>query len=266
MAVARRMAHENVTAGNGLRRAIFSFRLGGYADRRRELPLRRLASHESMDRLARRGTNPPKNASTFAPVLLPLFVDAQCGTNRCLWAKLSTRSSRDTSLLGVSMVSRGTSATSAMVGVGAHHVLCDRGLTQGDPELAEFAVDARRTAEGVRLRHRADQPRTSPGTLGRPVRCRLFQVQKRRNPRRCHATMVAGCRRTSAGLHSVQIRENQTQSSRSAVVRRRRGRRERSRTCNWCRSARISRCSVAREPASGATGIWIRRWASPAEG
>ena len=118
MAVARRMAHENVTAGNGLRRAIFSFRLGGYPDRRRELPLRRLASHESMDRLARRGTNPPKNASTFAPVLLPLFVDAQCGTNRCLWAKLSTRSSRDTSLLGVSMVSRGTSATSAMVGVG----------------------------------------------------------------------------------------------------------------------------------------------------
>jgi len=39
-------------------------------------------------------------------------------------------------------------------------------------------------------------------------------------------------------------------SSRSATVRRRRGRRERSRTCSWCLRARISRCSAARERTS----------------
>jgi hypothetical protein len=34
--------------------------------------------------------------------------------------------------------------------------------------------------------------RTSWGTVGRPVRCRLFQVQNRRKSRRCHATTVSG--------------------------------------------------------------------------
>ena len=34
--------------------------------------------------------------------------------------------------------------------------------------------------------------------VGRPVRCRLFQVQYRRNPRRCHARTVAGCTTWSA--------------------------------------------------------------------
>jgi hypothetical protein len=55
------------------------------------------------------------------------------------------------------------------------------------------------------------------------------------------------------GRQSVQMRENHTQSRRSAAVRRRRGRRERSRTCSWCLSARISRCSASRRCARHAT-------------
>ena len=109
--------------------------------------------------------------------------------------------------------------------------------------------------------------RTSAGTVGRPMRWRLFQVQNKRNPRRCHARTVAGCTMTSAGRHSRQIRANHTQRSRSAAVRRRRGRRERSKTCNWCRRARISSCSAARERISERSdrntattmGITVRR-------
>jgi hypothetical protein len=40
--------------------------------------------------------------------------------------------------------------------------------------------------------------RTSAGTAGRRVRCRLFDVQNRRKPRGCQASTVAGCTRWSA--------------------------------------------------------------------
>ena len=50
-----------------------------------------------------------------------------------------------------------------------HHVLRDGGLTHGDPELLQLAVDARRTPERVRVRHRADQ-RADVGRYGRPAR------------------------------------------------------------------------------------------------
>ena len=126
------------------------------------------------------------------------------------------------------------------------HVFRDGGLIHGYPELLQLAVDAGRTPERVRVRHRADQH----ADIGRPVPCRLFEVQKRRNPRRCHATTVSGCTRTSARRHSVRMRENHTQSNRSAALRRRRGRRERSSTWSWCVRARISACTVARERSS----------------
>jgi len=88
---------------------------------------------------------------------------------------------------------------------------------------------------------------TSAGTVGRPERCRLFQVQNRRKPRRCHATTVSGFTRKSVGRQPLQMRENHTQSSRSATVKRTRRRRARSKTCSWCRRARISRCSATRD-------------------
>ena len=87
----------------------------------------------------------------------------------------------------------------------------------------------------------------SSETLGRPVRRRLFQVQKSLKPRRCHTTTVSGWTRTIAGRQSLHIRESQTQSRRSVGVKRTRGRRERSSTFNWWLRARISRCSAARE-------------------
>jgi len=87
--------------------------------------------------------------------------------------------------------------------------------------------------------------RTSAGTPGRPVRCRLFHVQNRRKPRRCQASTVAGSTTWSAALHPCHRCDSHAHSTRSRVVKRIRGRRERVATANWCRSARISRCSTA---------------------
>lgn len=89
--------------------------------------------------------------------------------------------------------------------------------------------------------------RTSDGTPGRPVRHRLFHVQNRRKPRRCQASTVAGCTIWSAAVQPCHRCDSQDHSTRSTVVKRTRGRRERFATASWCRSARISRCSVARE-------------------
>ena len=62
---------------------------------------------------------------------------------------------------------------------------------------------------------------------GRPVRCRLFHVQNKRKPRRCHASTVAGWTTRSAERQPRDRRDIHTQSTRSADVKRRRGRRER---------------------------------------
>jgi hypothetical protein len=56
---------------------------------------------------------------------------------------------------------------------------------------------------------------TSAGTVGRPMRCRLFQAHHSRKPRRCQAMTVSGLRMTSAVRRSVQMRESRTQSQRS---------------------------------------------------
>src|SRR5216684_3515247 len=54
--------------------------------------------------------------------------------------------------------------------------------------------------------------RTSPETAGRPtLPCRIFQVQKRRNPLRCQAIAVAGLTMSSAERQSHQTRERKTQ-------------------------------------------------------
>jgi len=48
--------------------------------------------------------------------------------------------------------------------------------------------------------------------------CRIFQVQKRRNPLRCQAIAVAGLTMSSAERQSHQTRERKTQNRRSAAV------------------------------------------------
>jgi hypothetical protein len=89
--------------------------------------------------------------------------------------------------------------------------------------------------------------RTASGTVGRPVRRRLFQVQSNRKPRRCHAMTVSGLTMTSAVRHSVQMRDSQTQSHRSAFARRTRRGLVRCSTCSWCRNASTSSWSAARD-------------------
>jgi hypothetical protein len=127
------------------------------------------------------------------------------------------------------------------------HVLRDRGLAHHDSDFPELTVDRGAPQRGFVSDIVRISVRMSAGVLGRPVRRRLFHVQNRRNPRRYHATTVAGFTRTSDARQPVHVRENHTQSRRSAAVRRTRGRRDRLRTWSWCLSARTSRCSAARD-------------------
>ena len=96
-----------------------------------------------------------------------------------------------------------------------------------------------------------DSPWTAPGSEharravreGGPVRCRLFQVQNSRKPRRCDVTTVSGVTMCTAVRQPRQACANHAHRRRSTNVRRRRGRRDRLMTASWCRRAMISRCS-----------------------
>ena len=100
--------------------------------------------------------------------------------------------------------------------------------------------DSRSTARG------SVRERLTPRAAGRCAR-RLFQVQNKRKPRRCHARTVSGFTICTAERQPRHERESHAHSIRSTVVKRTRGRRDRCTTASWCRSARISRCSDARD-------------------
>jgi len=89
--------------------------------------------------------------------------------------------------------------------------------------------------------------RTSSGTAGRPVRCRLFHAQNTRKPRRCHATTVSGLTMYTAERQPPHVCASHAHKVRSTDVKRTRGRPDRCTTASWCRSAMISSCSEARE-------------------
>ena len=135
---------------------------------------------------------------------------------------------------------------------------CSSPWMRGAPQSG-FAVDSSRISA-----------RVLASTVGRPVRRRLFQVQKRRKPRRCQAMTVAGCTTCSAVRQRPQTRESHAHSSRSDGPSGRRAGRARCITATWCRSARISRCNEARdrttnrsewssETTTGGTGRGYRR-------
>ena len=88
--------------------------------------------------------------------------------------------------------------------------------------------------------------RTSLGTTGRPgLPRRIFQVQNRRNPLRCHPTTVDAFMMNAPDFQSRHAVESHAHRSRSAGVSF--GRlTERCRTPIWCRNARISKWSEAR--------------------
>jgi hypothetical protein len=88
--------------------------------------------------------------------------------------------------------------------------------------------------------------RMSVGTVGRPMRRRLFQAHHSPKPRRCQAMTVSGLTITTVVRHPVSTRESTTQSQRSAGASCNRRGRERCSTCSWCRKASTSSWSAAR--------------------
>jgi hypothetical protein len=107
----------------------------------------------------------------------------------------------------------------------------------------DLPVHDRRRGYLFNSRLRRSKVHTSEGEH----RCRLFRIQNRRKPRRCHATTVSGLTTCTAERQPRQAWESHAHNSRSADVNRRRGRRDRFTRTSWCRSARIPRCREARE-------------------
>jgi hypothetical protein len=106
----------------------------------------------------------------------------------------------------------------------ARHVSGHGRLTDVDAELQESpwilgAPQSELASAILRI-----NKRTSDGMVGRPRRRRLFQVQKSRKPRRCHARTVSGLTMTTAARHSFQRFDSQTHNIRSACVSRSRRR------------------------------------------
>jgi hypothetical protein len=115
------------------------------------------------------------------------------------------------------------------------HVFGNGRLTHRDPQLLELSVDRGAPQSGFIVDISRINARTSAGTLGRPVRSRTGE--SRTTPlehRRWLNDMERCC-------------DSQAHITRSTVVKRSRGRRERFATANWCRSARISKSNAARE-------------------
>ena len=89
--------------------------------------------------------------------------------------------------------------------------------------------------------------RTSGATSGLPgLPGRLFQVQYRRNPRRCQATTVSGLTMMRAERQPDHRRSSHPQKRRSTSVSRTRPRCDLQSTFIWWRRARISNCKAAR--------------------
>jgi GH24 family phage-related lysozyme (muramidase) len=109
-----------------------------------------------------------------------------------------------------------------------------------DPRRAQLGFAS--AIERIRVRMSAD-------TVGRPSRRRLFQADQSRKPCRCQAMTVSGFTGTSAVCHSAQTRASMTQSQRSVLACRTRCGPVRCSTSSWCRKARMSRWSAARERA-----------------
>ena len=72
------------------------------------------------------------------------------------------------------------------------HIFGNGRLSDLDPELQKFTMDARGAPQPVGQAHLPYQVRISTGTFGRPARERDFQRQYRRKPDRCQRTTVSG--------------------------------------------------------------------------
>jgi hypothetical protein len=96
-----------------------------------------------------------------------------------------------------------------------------------DSQLLQLAMNPQRSPEGIRGRELTDEAPIVGRHAWRPVRRRFFQVQERRNPRRCQATTVSGLTMYTADRQPRQARESHAHSIRSADVKRRCGRRAR---------------------------------------
>ena len=117
--------------------------------------------------------------------------------------------------------------------------LTERPISEAPREYGAHPTADSRWSSRIRARTSADAP-------GRPLRPRLFHLQNRRNPRRCHVMTVSGLTMIKAERQPSHACESHAHNARTADVRRRCWRLDRWTTASWS-EREISRCSKARE-------------------
>jgi hypothetical protein len=85
------------------------------------------------------------------------------------------------------------------------HIFSDRGLTNVDAELEEFAVDPRRAPQRLARLTSWISCRISSATFGLPLRWRDFHRQNNRKPARCQRINVSGFAIAKASLTAGAI-------------------------------------------------------------
>jgi hypothetical protein len=133
-------------------------------------------------------------------------------------------------------------------------------------------MNPRRSPARICVRHVANECADVRGHGRSAQRRPLFQRHHSRKPRRCQVMTVSGLTITSAVRQPVQRRESRLQRHRSVFASRTWCGRVRCSTCSWCRNAKISSWSAARERAhvrrvrrsATSTEIIARAYPSPA--
>src|SRR5260370_36887325 len=129
----------------------------------------------------------------------------------------------------------------------AYDVLAHAGLADIYAEFKQFAVDAGRAPKRILAAHLPNQlANLFRYRLGARVGRDELYVQNSWKPLRCQPMTVSGLTMTREDRQSIQTSHNHAHRSRSADVSLGRFT-ERRRTPSWCRSARFSSWSVARD-------------------
>jgi hypothetical protein len=129
----------------------------------------------------------------------------------------------------------------------AHHILCNAGLPDIDPEFEQFKWIRGAPHNGLAMLISRINCRISVGTVGRPRRRLDFQHQNNRKPARCHRTTVSGRTMASASRAFGNRWQTQPRINLSTAKNGIRPGLPRRNTMICCLSSRTSPSSAARD-------------------
>jgi hypothetical protein len=127
------------------------------------------------------------------------------------------------------------------------HVLGDGRLAHRDAQVLKLPVYPWRTPERIRGGHLSNQRTNVVGHGWAAEAVAALPRPEQTNSAPVPRDHGSGLTRCTAKRQPRHVCESHAHNTRSADVKRRRGRLDRCTTASWCRSAMISRCSETRE-------------------